>query len=68
MRPYSFFEDKIVAGDFKSLRQEHHFKPVANGTIIIDMMYYEPPHSTIGKLFDLVFSQTLHEEIIRTKK
>lgn len=37
MSPHSFFKDEMVEGDFKKLVHEHHFKEVANGTIMIDI-------------------------------
>lgn len=55
MKPYQFFEDTMVLGDFKSLRHEHHFKQVLNGTIMIDLFYFEVPFGMIGRLVNFIF-------------
>lgn len=55
MQPYSFFEDTMVAGDFTSLRHEHHFKETANGTIMIDLFNYESPYGVLGRLVNALY-------------
>ncbi len=55
MEPFTFFEDEMIEGDFKSLRHQHHFKPVANGTIMIDMFNFETPYKNFGQLFNRLF-------------
>jgi ligand-binding SRPBCC domain-containing protein len=52
MDPSSFFCDEMQQGDFKSFRHEHYFKPVQNGTIMIDLLEYEVPYGSLGKLVD----------------
>lgn len=54
MQPYTFFEDTMEKGDFESLRHEHHFKPVANGTIMIDILNFETPYGRLGHLINTV--------------
>lgn len=49
------FTDEMEKGDFKSMKHEHHFKPVANGTIMVDLIYFESPYGVIGKLINKVF-------------
>ena len=39
-RPYSF-TDEQVTGDFKTMKHDHFFKPVDNGTIMIDQFHFE---------------------------
>lgn len=46
------FTDEMIDGDFRSLRHEHYFKPVNNGTLMIDYMHYEMPYGLIGSLVD----------------
>ncbi|HZE85459.1 MAG TPA: SRPBCC family protein [Puia sp.] len=53
-RPRSF-TDEMVNGDFKSLKHEHHFKPVNNGTLIIDLFHFEAPYGTLGKWFNSLY-------------
>ena len=55
MQPYSLFEDTMVKGDFASIVHQHHFKSVANGTIMIDMFNYEVPFGFAGKCVDRLF-------------
>jgi len=49
------FCDEMAEGDFRSLRHEHHFKSVENGTIMIDIMNFEVPYGGFGKLFSRVY-------------
>jgi len=50
-RPLSF-TDEMVAGDFKELKHEHHFKQVDNGTLMIDLLHFEMPFGGLGQLAD----------------
>jgi ligand-binding SRPBCC domain-containing protein len=49
------FIDESIKGDFKKMVHEHHFKPIENGTIMIDHFYYELPYNIIGQLFNRIF-------------
>ncbi len=53
-RPVSF-TDEMVEGDFQSLKHEHHFKPIGNGTLIIDLFHFESPYGGLGKLVNSLF-------------
>jgi ligand-binding SRPBCC domain-containing protein len=53
-RPQSF-TDEMVAGDFKSLRHEHHFKAIDNGTLLIDLFNFESPYGQLGRLANQFF-------------
>ena len=55
MEPYTFFRDEMVKGDFKSMKHDHHFKQVANGTIMIDKFDFETPYSSFGNFINAVF-------------
>ena len=57
MQSPSFFTDEMVQGDFKSFSHEHHFKQVANGTIMIDLVRFESPYGKIGALFNKIYLQ-----------
>ena len=50
MKKYEMFTDEQIEGDFKMMKHEHHFKPCENGTIIINIFYYESPAGIIGSL------------------
>ena len=54
MKLYSFFEDTMEEGDFKSVRHEHHFKPIVNGTIMIDLFHFETPYGKFGSFINAV--------------
>ena len=49
------FTDEQLQGDFKIMKHEHHFKPCENGTIMIDLFYYEVPYGAFGKIFDSIY-------------
>ena len=49
------FIDEQVEGDFKMMRHEHHFKPCDNGTIMIDLIEFETPYGSVGKLFNKLY-------------
>jgi len=53
-RPLSF-TDEMVDGDFKSLRHEHHFKAIDNGTLLIDLFEFETPYGQLGRLVNQLF-------------
>jgi ligand-binding SRPBCC domain-containing protein len=53
-RPLSF-TDEMVDGDFKSIRHEHHFKRIDNGTLLIDLFSFESPYGGLGRLANRLF-------------
>ncbi len=53
-RPLSF-TDEMIAGDFKSMKHEHHFKSIGNGTLLIDLFHFESPWGGLGKLANSLF-------------
>lgn len=53
-RPLAF-TDEMVDGDFRSLKHEHHFKTIKNGTLVIDLLHFETPYGTLGKLVNQLF-------------
>jgi ligand-binding SRPBCC domain-containing protein len=55
MEPPLSFTDEMVEGDFKSLRHEHHFKRIDNGTLLIDIFTFETPYGGVGKLAERLF-------------
>jgi ligand-binding SRPBCC domain-containing protein len=64
-RPHSFIDEQ-VEGDFRMMKHEHVFKPIENGTIMIDLFHFETGYGFFGSLlnrFYLVnYLQTLLEE------
>jgi ligand-binding SRPBCC domain-containing protein len=55
MNPPLSFTDEMVNGDFKSIRHEHHFKRIDNGTLLIDLFYFEAPYGGLGRLLNRFF-------------
>jgi ligand-binding SRPBCC domain-containing protein len=49
------FTDEMVTGDFKSMKHEHHFKQVNNGSLLIDLFSFETPYGSFGKITDTLF-------------
>lgn len=49
------FTDEMIEGDFKYMKHEHHFKQVENGTIMIELFYFETPYGMIGKILNRVY-------------
>lgn len=67
MLPFEKFTDKMIRGDFKSFEHEHHFKPINNGTIVIDILHFETPYGLIGKLVNKFYLSTYIENLIRKR-
>jgi ligand-binding SRPBCC domain-containing protein len=64
MEKPSYFVDEMQKGDFKSLRHEHHFKAVDNGTIMIDIMEFESPYGAAGKFFNAIYLKKYLENFL----
>ena len=55
MKKPDLFIDEQLQGDFKIMKHEHHFKPCDNGTIVIDLFYFESPYGILGKWFNRIY-------------
>jgi ligand-binding SRPBCC domain-containing protein len=55
MKKYELFIDEQADGDFKIMKHEHHFKPCENGTILIDLFYFESPYGILGQWFNSLY-------------
>ncbi|MBX3254526.1 MAG: SRPBCC family protein [Chitinophagaceae bacterium] len=58
------FVEEQIKGDLKSFRHEHYFKPVENGTIVIDMVEMEEPRDTVGGLLGKLFMKKYFETLL----
>ncbi|HLX66509.1 MAG TPA: SRPBCC family protein [Puia sp.] len=67
MDPPLSFTDEMVDGDFKSLRHEHHFKKIDNGTLLIDVFAYEAPYGSLGRLADRLFLTRYMKTLLETR-
>ena len=65
-RPQSFTEVQ-VKGDLENFKHEHHFKPVDNGTILIDMIDFEGPRDVIGKLIGRFYLKDYLERFLQKR-
>ena len=65
-RPFSF-TDEMVDGDFKSLRHEHHFKTIDNGTLVIDLFNFESPYGQLGRLANQIFLTRYLENLLELR-
>lgn len=64
--PEKFVEEQ-VKGDLKSFRHEHHFKPVDNGTIMIDLVDLEEPRDAIGGIAGKFFMKKYFEKMLTSR-
>jgi len=64
MQSPNFFIDEMQKSDFKSLKHEHHFKKIDNGTIMIDILNFESPYGIIGKWFNKIYLKNLLQKFI----
>lgn len=62
-KPHSFIDEQ-AKGDFKKMKHEHFFKPIENGTIMIDQFQFELPHGTFGKWFSQLFFTKYMERLL----
>ncbi|MBS1918079.1 MAG: SRPBCC family protein [Bacteroidetes bacterium] len=53
-KPFSF-TDEMMDGDFTSMKHEHHFKQVDNGSLIIDLFSFQTPYGNFGKIANHIF-------------
>ena len=65
-RPSLFIEEQ-VKGDLQHYKHEHHFKPVQNGTIVIDILEFGTPKDIVGKIFGKVYFKKYLEELLRKR-
>jgi ligand-binding SRPBCC domain-containing protein len=61
------FTDEMVNGDFKSIRHEHHFKRIDNGTLLIDLFYFESPYGGLGRLFNRLFLTNYMKKLLEMR-
>lgn len=64
MNPHEKFTDKMIKGDFIFYEHEHFFKPVDNGTIVIDIINFETPYGYLGKLVNQFYLTGYLEKLI----
>ena len=53
-RPNSF-TDEQVSGDFTLMKHQHFFKPIDNGTIMIDIFEFQSPFGFAGSVLNKLY-------------
>lgn len=67
MKKYSYFEDEMLKGAFKSMHHKHIFEETAGETIMRDELYYEVPFGFIGKIFDKLYLKQYMTKFLNTR-
>ena len=67
MQPYHFFEDEMLEGDFALMKHTHHFKPVVNGVIMIDLFRFETPYRLLGKMMNRIFLTRYMQQLLQQR-
>ena len=67
MQRPEFFCDEQVNGDFLSLKHEHYFKTIENGTIMIDQFRYEVKKNFIMKLVNRVYLEKYMRRLLEER-
>ena len=45
----------MIKGDFKSIKHQHFFKSIENGTLMIDLFEFKTPYGVVGSLFNQLY-------------
>ena len=61
------FTNEQVQGDFRTMKHEHHFKACENGTIVIDVFYFEIPYGWMGRLFSRFYLTTYIKKLLEQR-
>jgi ligand-binding SRPBCC domain-containing protein len=67
MKKPLLFTDEMAEGDFRSMKHDHHFKSVDNGTLMIDYLHYEMPYGFIGRLVDRFYLNKYLTRLLETR-
>jgi ligand-binding SRPBCC domain-containing protein len=49
------------------MKHEHHFKRIDNGTLLIDLFYFETPYGAIGKLVNQLYLTHYMRKLLETR-
>jgi len=61
-----YFTDEQEAGDFKLMKHEHYFKPIENGTIMIDQFHFETA-GLMGKLVTKFYLEKYLTQLLKQR-
>lgn len=65
-RPLLLVEEQSK-GDLQMYRHEHHFKPIDNGTIVIDLIDFGVPRDFVGRYLGKIYLKNYLEELTRKR-
>jgi ligand-binding SRPBCC domain-containing protein len=65
-RPEYFIDEQEV-GDFKMMKHEHFFKPIENGTIMIDQFHFELSKGIIGRLINNFYLEKYMTQLLKER-
>ena len=65
-KPFSF-TDEMMDGDFKSMKHEHHFRQIDNGSLVIDLFSFETPYCAFGKIANTIFLTNYMKKLLEQK-
>jgi ligand-binding SRPBCC domain-containing protein len=65
-KPFSF-TDEMIEGDFKSMKHEHHFKKVENGTLMIDLFSFAAPYGGLGNVASKIFLTSYMKKLLEQR-
>ncbi len=64
LNKYESFTDEQVEGSFASMKHDHFFKPIENGTILIDKFEYKVPYGGFGNFINNLFLQRYIKKLL----
>jgi ligand-binding SRPBCC domain-containing protein len=65
-RPFAFMEEQ-VEGPFTSLKHEHFFKPIQNGTLLIDQFRFNIGRGKLGTVFNNLYLTRYMERLLEER-
>lgn len=63
----TFFADEMIKGDFKTMRHEHRFAAVPEGTLMTDRFYFESPYGLFGRFANYIFLTSYMTNLLRER-
>jgi ligand-binding SRPBCC domain-containing protein len=61
------FTTEMKKGDFKKYQHQHFFKPIKNGTIMIDIVELKMPYGALGNFIGKLFLKSKLQKILLHK-
>ena len=66
MQRPDYFIDEQVKGDFAMMKHEHYFKPIENGTLMIDQFHFET-RGALGKLINRIYLEKYMTQLLTAR-